>query len=120
MTQAQANYRTVNDKLVKLGWDWSHPRIVAYISDLNLRNKANYSISKLPSKHYHRLFRCLDLYEQIDKTLKACNASWSDAAIVDFFARYSEKDINGNSTNRLKVCTWIALEQFVRHSCIPF
>lgn len=114
------NFQSVDQKLKSLGWDWGHPRIKVYISDLNQIKNATYSPSTLPGKHYAKILAFAETYKNIDRFLISQNKDWSEPLILNFFAMNSTRDKKGNSTNRLKLSKWLELNDLVVEFFCPF
>ena len=114
------NYLLVTQKLKDLGWTWIHPRMSAYIVDLNKVYNRRFEAHNLPEKHYVRLMNILSCFERINQELKLRSISWNDPMIVDFFNEFSMKDKGNSPTNRLKLKQWLELERIICDATCPF
>lgn len=113
--------QAVNHELRQLvDWNWSHPRIVAYIDDLNRIKSQNYNHSNLPEKHYFKLVMFLQVYRRINQQLISFGVNWSHPRITEYFINHSERDRDGVITNRLKLHKWVKLEKLVIDWFCPF
>lgn len=113
------NYQSVSEVLKGIGWDWNHPRIVAYIQDLSSRHKTKYTPENLPEKHCIRLVNLLRIYRRINRMLIESQNNWKSPFITQFFNNHSIDDA-GKITYRLKFKKWIELERLVIDACCPF
>lgn len=90
----------LNTELNRLGWKWEHPRIQAFMRDVEKRyQKPMSSAYTAPDKVIIRLTQLANLYFQCQNLMQILMINWNEEQVQAAFKKYGH-------TNRLPMRGW--------------
>lgn len=75
--------------MARLNWEWDNIRIQSYLTKVATRYQCPlFTAENIPFRVLSRLTHLVNLYAQIQQTMKVLGINWNDAQILDMFAKY--------------------------------